>query len=446
MGALFFDGDGDGRLDLYVANYGADVLYEQRLERSESFIEHGFHDVSAVAGVGGDRWSAGVAASDYDRDGDLDLYVTSYLVYDLALMPPRGELAYQREDPIEMLPFAFPGQANTFLRNESDARGMRFVDVTEELGVGDAEGRGMQPVFLDFDRDGDDDLYVANDVSYNKMYRNEGDGTFQDVSFSTGLDDPRGGMGLATGDVDLDGDEDVFLTNWELEPNALYVNNLLRHDSQRHHVASFRDMIVRAGLGPAGIGATSWGAELFDAENDGDLDLFVANGYTSPDYESTGICVGQPNHLFENDGTGRFADASAKAGAALARRLPSRAAVGCDFDLDGDVDLAVTANNGPLQLLQNELPADAKGRWLLVRLRGANGNTRGIGAEVTVTAGGRIWRRQLRAGTSYLGGNPPELHFGLGEADAVSVEVRWPSGRTTVHPMEGVDRVVTLAE
>jgi hypothetical protein len=443
MGALFFDGDGDGDLDLYVANYGADVVFANEPgERLPRLV-----DVSAAAGVRGEKWSAGVAASDFDRDGDLDLYVTSYLVYDPALMPPTGELAYRREDPIEMLPFAFPGQANTFLKNESDAGGMRFIDVTDELKLADEQGRGMQPIFFDFDRDGDDDLYVANDVSYNVLFRNEGDGTFLDVSFSTGLDDPRGGMGLATGDVDGDGDEDVFLTNWELEANALYLNNLLSNKSRKHRIATFRDGIVASGLGPAGIGATSWGAELFDAENDGDLDLFVANGYTSPDYESTGICVGQPNHFFENDGRGRFTVASAKAGGALARRLPSRAVVGCDFDQDGDVDLVVTANNGPVQLLRNELrPAD-KGHWLLIRLRGANGNTHAIGADVTVHAGGRPWRRQLRAGTSYLGGNPPELHFGLGAADAIeSIEVRWPSGATTSHTADGVDRIVTLSE
>ncbi|MEM7309336.1 MAG: CRTAC1 family protein [Planctomycetota bacterium] len=440
MGALFFDADGDGDLDLFVANYGADVLYDNRLPAALA-------DVSDGAGIGGDLWSAGVAASDYDRDGDLDLYVTSYLVYDTSLMPPTGELgSYRREDPIEMLPFAFPGQRNTFLRNESNAEELRFADATEDLKLTDEAGRGMQPVFWDFDRDGDDDLYVANDVSYNMLWRNEDGARFKDVSFATGMDDPRGGMGVAVGDVDQDGDEDLFLTNWQLEPNALYLNNLLSHRSKKHRVATFRDAIVPSGLGPSGIGATSWGAELFDAENDGDLDLFVANGYTSPDYESTGICVGQPNHFFENDGRGGFVEASAGAGRALARELPSRCAVGCDFDRDGDVDLVVTANNGPVQLLRNELPQERRGHWLLIRLRGAGANTHAIGAEVTLTAGERTQRRSLRAGTSYLGGNPPELHFGLGEAATGEVSVRWPSGAESRHAIEAVDRVVVLGE
>ncbi len=441
MGALFLDADGDGFLDLYVANYGVDALFAND--------GHGkLADVTAAAGVTANLWSAGVAASDYDADGDLDLYVTSYLRYDESLMPHEDELErYRREDPVAMLPFAFPGERNVLLRNDVQDGPLRFVDVAEEKKLRDEIGRGMQPVFWDFDRDRDDDLYVANDVSYNLLWRNEGDATFRDVSFSTGMDDPRGGMGVAIGDVEGDGDEDLFLTNWQLEANALYANNLISHRSQRHRVATFRDVIVPSGLGAFGVGFTSWGCELFDAECDGDLDLFVANGYTSPDYESTGICVGQPNHFFRNDGEGRFADASGDAGAALARPLPSRCAVACDFDRDGDVDLVVTANNGPVQLLRNELPTDRKGAWLLVRLRGAGRNTHAIGAEVTIRAGELLLRRTLRAGTSYLGGNPPELHFGLGEVAGVdSLTVRWPSGRESMHPIAAINTLVTLEE
>ncbi len=442
MGALFFDAEGDGDLDLYVANYGADALYANRGERR-------FADVSAAAGIGGDRWSAGICAADFDRDGDLDLYVTSYLDYDPAKMPSEDELGrYRREDPIEMLPFAFPGQANAYLRNESGAGEPRFVDATETLGLADAAGRGMQPVAWDFDRDGASDLYVANDVSYNVLWRNAGDGTFEDVSFATGMDDPRGGMGVAVGDVDADGDEDLLLTNWELEPNALYLNNLLAHDSARHRVPSFRDAIVASGLGPYGVGATGWGAELLDADLDGDLDLFVANGYTSPDYASTGICVGQPNHYFENDGEGRFAAAFERAGPALAAALPSRAAVACDYDRDGDLDLVVTANNSATQLLRNRAVEDgAQGRWLGVRLAARAPNPFAIGAEVTLEADGRAHRATLRAGTSYLGGNPPELHFGLGAARRVdALVVRWPSGAESRHDVDALDRWITVSE
>lgn len=444
MGALFFDGDGDGDLDLYVANYGRDTLLAND-------GRGGFEDVSAAAGLKHELWSASVVAADPDVDGDLDVYVTSYLDYDLEKMPAANELGrYQREDPIEMLPFAFPGQRNVYLRNVTSSGDghPRFEDATEALGLADELGRGMQAVFWDFDDDGDQDLYVANDVSYNVLFRNEGDGTFRDVSFATGMDDPRGGMGVAVGDIEGDGDFDLFLTNWELEANAIYRNNVVSQSSRRHRVATFRDITVTAGLGPWGIGFTSWGVELFDADNDGDLDAFVANGYTSPDYESTGICIGQPNHWFENDGKGRFTEASASAGPALAVQLASRCVIACDYDQDGGVDLVVTANNGPVQLLHNT--ARDRGHWLGVRLRGRGGNTQAIGALVELVTPQGSQRRELRAGTGYLGGNAPELSFGIGPATAVTeVRVRWPDGSRSSHAgteLGGIDRFVTLSQ
>lgn len=440
MGALFCDLDSDGDLDLYVANYGPDVLYWN--DGAGVFTR-------AAEGVipDLDLWSAGVAASDYDKDGDLDLYVTSYLDYDESKMPPEDEIErYSREDPVAMLPFAFPGQRNVFLRNDVREDGARvFTDVTEDLGLLDVQGRGMQAIFWDFDQDGDDDLYVANDVSFNVLYRNEGDGTFRDVTFLVGLDDPRGGMGLAVGDVDRDGDEDLFLTNWQLEANALYQNNLINRAGRKLHTGTFADHTVQARLGPAGIGVTSWGCELFDADNDGDLDLYVANGYTSPDYESTGICVGQPNHFFVNDGRGRFREAFDEAGVASAEALPSRGAVACDYDQDGRLDLFVTANNSRAQLLRNH--GESKGNWLVLRLRGANGNTHAIGARVDARCGERRFVATLRAGTGYLTGNPPELHLGLGDCATIDeLTVHWPSGEVTTYADVAADRVLTLRE
>lgn len=439
MGALFCDLDSDGDLDLYVANYGRDVLYWNDGEGVFTPSEGQLPDL--------DLWSAGVAASDYDKDGDLDLYITSYLDYDESKMPPMDELErYQREDPVAMLPFAFPGQRNVFLRNDVKEDGSRhFSDVTEELGLLDVQGRGMQAIFWDFDQDGDDDLYVANDVSFNTLFRNEGDGTFRDVTFLVGLDDPRGGMGLSVGDVDRDGDEDLFLTNWQLEANALYQNNLINRAGRKLHTGTFADHTVQSRLGPAGIGVTSWGCELFDADNDGDLDLFVANGYTSPDYESTGICVGQPNHFFLNDGRGRFTEAFEQGGAALAERLPSRGAVACDYDQDGLLDLLVTANNSAVQLLKNR--GKSLGHWINLRLAGSNGNTFAVGARVHARCGDDTFVASLRAGTGYLTGNAPELHLGLGaHAQIDELTIHWPSGRVTTHESVAVDRVLSIRE
>ena len=426
MGALFFDANGDGHLDLYVANYGQDVLYQGNGDGT-------FTDVTVSAGIDSGLWSASASAADADGDGDLDLYVTRYLDFDLDKMPPLEALGgYERDDPPAMLPFAFPGQPNLFLRNESDANSIRFVDATEELGLANPKGLGMQSVWWDYDADGDQDLYVANDVSINVMFRNNGDGTFEDVTFGVGLDDPRGGMGLALGDVEGDGDEDLFLTNWELDTNALYVNRHKKAYGTSTRRSKFRDGTLHAGLAAPSIGSTSWGAVLFDMEADGDLDLFVANGYTSPDYATTGICVGQPNQLFLGDGTGQFQDGREVAGPALDIALASRGAVGCDWDRDGDVDLLVTSNNGRIQLLENRAPQE--GHWISFLLDGTTANPFGVGAIVTIEHGSRTLRRTLRAGEGYLTSAPPELHFGLGPKDGpITARVTWPDGTETVH-------------
>ncbi len=445
MGALFYDADGDGDLDLIALNYG----------RNRFMLNDGkghFTDASDAVGLDTNLWYAAVSAADFDGDGDLDLFVTSYLNYDTSQMPSDEELGhYQREDPVEMLPFAFPGERKLLLRcdltpgKDGAPATIRYVDVAKELGLDDPNGRGMQAIWWDFDRDGDMDLALANDVSPNRFWRNEGGGKFKDVGFSTGLDDPRGCMGLAIGDIDGDLDEDLFVTNWQLESNALYVNNL-RHTSSRSRVATFRDRSVDAGLAQLSVGVTSWGCELADFDLDGDLDLFYANGYTSPDYESTGICVGQPCHYFVNDGAGNFRAAFDEAGPDVAVPLASRAAVACDFDQDGDLDIAVTANNGRFRLLRND-GARGKNHWLGLRLRSAGANTHAIGAQVVVEAGGKKFLRSLRAGSGYLSGNAPELHFGLGEATTVtSCTVRWPSGKESTHAIASVDGFVTITE
>ncbi|TAJ04354.1 MAG: VCBS repeat-containing protein, partial [Planctomycetota bacterium] len=334
MGVCCLDAENDGDLDVYVANYGRDRLYAND-GRAQ------FADVSAAVGLAGERWHAGVAAADYDQDGDVDVYVTSYLEYAPDKMPPREELAYQRDDPIEMLPFAFPGQANTLWRNDLERGALRFTDVAVELGVDDPAGRGMQAIWWDCDGDADLDLYVANDVSPNRLFRNEGGGRFKDVSFSAGVDDPRGSMGLAADDVDGDLDLDLFVTNWQLEANALYLNNLVNARSSKTHTATFRDAIVQTRMAGASIGLTKWGTEFVDNDRDGDLDLFVANGYTSPDYESTGICVGQRCQYFEQEA--RLAFREQLEGPVLAAAFAHRALAACDYDQDGDLDLALSA-------------------------------------------------------------------------------------------------------
>jgi len=237
--------------------------------------------------------------------------------------------------------------------------------------------------------------------------------------------------------VDEDGDDDVFLTNWQLEANALYLNALVSHQGRKRRRAAFHDSTVKSGLGPSGIGKTSWGAELFDLNLDGHLDLYVANGYTSPDYESTGICVGQTDLLFLGSGRGRFTPANDQAPAAMSVSRASRGAIGADYDRDGDVDLLVTSNNGPLVLLQNR--AQREGTWVGVRLHDPGSNNRfAIGARVRVTTtDGAVRVGTVRAGHGYLTAGAPELHFGVGAVTGkATVEVRWPDGRKTETTVE----------
>lgn len=442
MGALFFDADGDGRLDLYVANYGPDSLW-LNAPAARPDLPFQLSDVSAAAGLTHSFWSAGVTAGDPDMDGDLDLYVASYLRYDEGALPDTEGAAFLREDPPAMLPYAFPGERNVYLQNDSVAGEPRFVDATELHSLLDEQGRGMQPIFWDFDRDGQVDLYVANDVSINQLFHNLGEARFREVSFAAGMDDPRGGMGVAVGDVDLDGDEDLVLTNWQLESNALYINHLSGEQSQRTRVPSFRDLAVELGIGRPSVGLTGWGAVLEDLDGDGDLDLAVANGYTSPDYESTGICVGQPAHMFENDGEGHFAPVADEWAPGFGAAWAWRALGACDFAQNGALDLVMSANNGPLAFFENQRPA---ARWLGLRLRARGKNTHAIGAEVTLAGGERLLRRTLLAGTSYLVGNAPELWFGLGDLQPERVEVRWPDGERSVHPVPETNRFHVLRQ
>jgi hypothetical protein len=451
MGASFCDWDDDGDEDLYVTRDGPNVMLRNDGGR--------FTDVTATAGTGCPLWSASVGWGDVDRDGDLDLYVTNYLQFDPALIPPEGARPEQRrEDPIAMLPYVFPGQRDVLYRN---ADGLRFEDVSDAAGLAGATGKGLGVVLFDHDEDGWPDVYVANDTTPNQFWRNlggwpagdappdaaAGAGGFEEIALQIGLDDPRGGMGLQCADVDDDGDEDIFASYWQTEPNGLYRNNARHLPTQRRFVPRFEDIAIAAGLGQPSVGFVGWGCALADLDDDGDEDLCVVNGYTSPDYDTTLQCVGQVPHLYENvTAPGALREhrdvprwellPPERAGPPFARALAGRGLAACDWDRDGDLDLAFTANNGPLTLLRNE--RGGRSLRVLVEGDGVAVPREAVGARVTLVLddGSRRVAFVHRDG-SYLSGHERGVRFGLGERRAVEVEVRWPDGTESRQAVDG---------
>ena len=385
MGAAAADYNGDGWTDLFVTNYdGADILYRNNGDGT-------FTDKTAEAGVegGADDWSTSAAWADFDNDGDLDLYVVRYLLFSeeeavYTLYPAEDE-----KYPSTLNPYLYPAQANALYRNDG---GGRFTETTEQAGVSNPEGKSLGAVFCDYDNDGDLDLFVANDVSVNVLFKNNG-GAFENVSFLTGLDDPRQGMGVDFGDFDNDGDFDLFATYWIDEMNGFYRNNAVRSDAPPSD--SFDDIAQEIGLGAPSVGFTSWGTVFADFDLDGDLDLLYANGHTSPGPEDPSVCEAQRAQVFRND-DGRYIETPEAL--AFDEWGAGRGLAAADYDNDGDMDVLIVQNNGRVLLFRNE-----SGDWSrCVKVRAP------IGSRIQARVGDRRTEREIRAGSSYLSTNAPE--------------------------------------
>ncbi|MEM6794394.1 MAG: CRTAC1 family protein, partial [Acidobacteriota bacterium] len=437
MGLCAGDYDADGHLDFLVTNYGPDRLYRNLAGEG---APGRFEQVAESAGVAGGRWGTNCAFADLDGDGDLDLYVTNYVEFDYADNPRCGDEA--RDVWAYCRPAIFEGQGDFLYINRGDGT---FLEEGQPRGIDPGfEERGFGVLASDLDRDGDLDLLVANDGTANRFYRNDGAGRFEDQALESGLalnrnGRPESGMGMALGDVDADGLEDLLVTNYSFETNTLYRNlgGLF-----------FEDATEASGLGGGGSYLpVGWGTALFDLDNDRDLDLAVANGHVMDtiDLFEDGIGYPQSNLLFVNDGRGSFANATALAGRSFTRAGVSRALAVGDFNDDGRLDLLITHTNDRVALLENRRAGE--NRWLGLRLDGGARYPSAIGARASATCGGEsLGEREVRSGGSLLAQDDLRLHFGLGAcAGPVEVEVTWPGGETTRKTVRETGRYVSLA-
>lgn len=418
QGALFLDYDNDGASDLYVAAYGGGQLF-----RNQGGT---FRDVTADAGLSLEGrcgaaacFGVAAAASDFDRDGHLDLFVVTNVDWDLYDPSQAG--------PRKLLPTFYPAQRSFLFRNRGDGT---FSDVTETSGVDNAGGKGLAAVWADLDADGWPDLYVANDMSRNTLYRNNRNGTFSEVGAAAGVDEVKSSMGVTVGDVDADGRLDIAVTNLRGSKLSLFRNR----GSLRFAYAT--DSV---GLGPSQR-ATGWGVELVDFDYDGHLDVAMSSGpiwEPNPGEES--------DLLFRNRGTGSFEDVTARTGAE-GEQFYSRGLAVTDHDRDGWPDLVfANAHGASPRLLRNA--AGQSHHWLQLRLQGTKSNRDAVGARVEVVrTDGRRLVQEVRAGSSYQSGSSRALFFGLGDAAVAEVTVRWPSGKTETLREVPVDRITEVRE
>ena len=436
MGCATGDWDNDGDPDLYVVNYGPNALFSNEAPEGGGFVE-----ATSRAGAGDARWGAGAAFFDYDNDGLLDLYVVNYVdfhagnnricgVEDASLQSPQGTVAQVRRDRRSYCsPDRYRGAPDVLYRNT----GKRFEDTSRTAGILGAEGKGLGAVTADYDSDGDTDLYVANDGVRNFLYRNEGGGQFREVGLIAGVayngdGRPEAGMGVDWADYDADADYDLFVTNYSKQTNTLY----------RNEGGRFSDVTPLLELAESSYRPLGFGTFFFEADNDGDLDLFVANGHVQDKVRfiagNVGISYAQTNQLFEYRPETGFVDVSETSGPGLAPALVSRGSARGDYDNDGDLDILVTNCNGPAQLLRNDLPSGRN--WLSVRLVGTAARD-AVGSRIAVACGGATQVREVRTSGSYASANDIRQHFGLGDCRTVeSLEIIWPDGAMQV--MEGV--------
>ncbi|MFY9802633.1 MAG: CRTAC1 family protein [Candidatus Acidiferrales bacterium] len=437
MGVAVADYDNDGWQDLFVSGYGGNALYH-------NLGNCKFEDVSEKAGLRGGGFSTGAAWGDFDRDGDVDLFVPGYVHVDMDNLPEFGS----KEDSCKVMsvkvqcgPIGLPGEPDYLFHNRGNGA---FEDVSKKAGVDDpVHAYGMQGIWFDYDNDGWPDLYVVNDIVPKYLYHNKHDGTFEDVSLISGAAVDRSGkaqstMGVSTADFDHSGRLGIYITNFNSMSNTLYWNqgNL-----------GFTDISFSSGLGPASMPYVAWGTAFLDMDNDGWVDLFVANGQVYPQADLIKGITGyrQPLMLFRNKRDRTFEDVSKIAGLDKLRAASWRGAAVGDVNNDGKIDILAMDVDGPPVLLINR--TESTDHAATFRLIGTKSNRAAIGARMTVTAGALVQLSEIQGGSSYLSQNDLRLHFGLGaHAMMDKVEIRWPNGEIESIANLPADFIYTIVE
>ncbi len=437
QGVCVGDYDNDGNEDLYVTYYGKNVLYHNNGDGT-------FRDVSEQAGVAGSgkAWGTGCAFVDYDRDGKLDLFVATYVDFDLATAPKPGEggNCLWKGVPVMCGPRGLPWGTNLLYHNRGDGT---FEDVTKKAGIDKTNGHyGFSVSTLDYDDDGWPDIFVACDSTPSILYHNNHDGTFTDVAVVAGAafsedGKEQAGMGSTVADFNGDGRLDIFKTNFSDDTSTLYRNN---------GDGTFDDVTYAAGLGLQ-TKYLGWGTMFFDFDNDGWPDLILVNGHVYPevDRQHLGSDYEEPRLLYHNNGDGKFTDISAEAGPGISTKSSSRGLAVGDLWNDGRLSAVISNMNAPASLLVNQVRNG--NHWIGIQTVGVKSNRDGIGAKIRVKAGTRVLVDEVRSGSSYISNNDRRVHFGLGKSEKVEwVEVRWPSGLTESFGDVGIDKIVTLKE
>lgn len=434
------DVDNDGFDDLFISYYGRNALYKNNGDGS-------FTDVSVKAGVAGTktRWGSGAAFVDFDKDGDLDLFVANYIDLDLktAPTPETGPCLYKGL-MVACGPPGLTGGKNILYQN--NGKGV-FTDVSEKAGILKTYGTyGLGVVVADFDNNGWPDIYVANDSAPAALYSNNQDGTFTDIGVEVGAayssdGKPQAGMGVGVGDFDRDGLLDIFKTNFSGDTSTLY-----RNLGVKSGLLSFEDVTFTAGIG-VNTRFLGWGCNFADFDNDGWLDIFLVNGHVYPEVEklTTEAGYAQRKVLYQNLRNGTFKDVTEQIGGPMVEPTASRGSAFGDFDNDGDIDVAINPVNDAPVLLRTDSTSGQN--WLLIKAVGVKSNRTGVGARIIVTTEAGAQLDEVRSGGSYYSQNDLRLHFGMGKAlKAKSIEVRWPSGQVDALQDIPVNQMITIKE